>query len=40
MVAVTGVDDYRYFVFSFHCLFELAFGAIGQFFGQQEHLYF
>jgi len=22
------------------CLFELAFGAMGQFFGQQEHLYF
>ena len=33
-------DENRYFIFSFHCLFELAFGAVRQFFRQQERLYF
>jgi len=39
MVAVTGLmtTDTLYFHFT---ISELAFGAVGQFFGQQEHLSF
>jgi len=39
MVAVTGLMRTDTLHFNFF-IFELAFGAMGQLFGRQEHLYF
>jgi len=40
MVAVMGLMTTDTLYFHFFISFQLAFGAEGQFFGQQEHLYF